>query len=89
MCVCAHEKEKTERGKWKETKSKGEEHRAERVRAPPEPLEPALRELYCWSLVTGVDAFPVCLNWISHTCNKGILARRQFAVVPRPRSYLS
>lgn len=30
--MCAHEKVKTEdkRGKWKETKSEGEEHRAER-----------------------------------------------------------
>lgn len=63
--MCAHEKAKSEnqRGKWKETKSKGEEHRAERARAPPEPLEPTLCERNHCSRVSGANTFPVCLDW--------------------------
>lgn len=38
------------------------------------------------NLITGANTFPVCLNLISNTCSKGILTRRQFAVVPSPKA---
>lgn len=86
MCVYAHEKEKTEneKGRWEETEQREGAPsmgtcliRAARASSTP-------IESLC-SLVTEANIFPVCLNWSSNTCNKGISTRRQFAIVSSPK----